>query len=479
MIDGLKCSCPGVGADWSNNQKLDFRITVSESTGEIPNPKKEAKSGGFRFIQSPSGCSIAGSLHRHKNPDGNNHDDFTFSQLVATIDGLQDNFGIVPSETTIHSVEIGVNLQLEYSPRRILKNAIYHKDKPFTHLDRADRNIGLVCSRTEYDVKLYHKSYQCRMENCKPNTLRYEIKVKRMRAIEQYGIRTLADLQDAEKVARLVGLLLERLSEIVFFDFGHPTDGMTKFQLLSWQQYSNPNYWGSLNRNTLYKARKRFEELSQRYGAENIGAKLAEFVLIKYIELMEFKQKNWRLFHQFAADLKAQFPATFSHLEYMLESVAGGDTQNTKDTEREKEGDFAVSKTDISNFAGKRFCVICGRDISHQKKGSRFCSERDFGKEAKRCRNRDSNRRMIIKRRIKKAKMNEYFLRITYTDTDGASYTDTLAASEISPTREWLDRVTNVEVCKEPPETLTGNEAREFLTNNQGSTQMSSDQKSK
>jgi hypothetical protein len=42
---------------------------------------------------------------------------------------------------------------------------------------------------------------------------------------------------------------------------------------------------------------------------------------------------------------------------------------------------------------GERFCKSCGRDISNQKKGSVFCSERMFGKVAKGCRNKDSNPR--------------------------------------------------------------------------------------
>jgi hypothetical protein len=36
-------------------------------------------------------------------------------------------------------------------------------------------------------------------------------------------------------------------------------------------------------------------------------------------------------------------------------------------------------------------CLTCGRDISNQKSTSKYCSEKLFGREVKRCRNRISN----------------------------------------------------------------------------------------
>lgn len=57
----------------------------------------------------------------------------------------------------------------------------------------------------------------------------------------------------------------------------------------------------------------------------------------------------------------------------------------------------------------------------------------------------------------------ELMLRITYQH-EGAEYTDTLGASELSITREWLDKVTRVEVLKSQPTALTDNEAKQYLT---------------
>lgn len=54
----------------------------------------------------------------------------------------------------------------------------------------------------------------------------------------------------------------------------------------------------------------------------------------------------------------------------------------------------------IHSLTDKRYCLTCGRDITNQKTGSKFCSEKLYGREAKKCRNMDSNPRNHIKRKI-------------------------------------------------------------------------------
>jgi hypothetical protein len=42
---------------------------------------------------------------------------------------------------------------------------------------------------------------------------------------------------------------------------------------------------------------------------------------------------------------------------------------------------------------GVRRCLTCGRDITDQRPGSRYCSQTRYGKDGKRCRNAGSNPR--------------------------------------------------------------------------------------
>ncbi len=455
MIDGLKCSCVGLNVDlWKNNPYLNFEISVSESTGEILTQRREAKVKNLCFVLSPTSgggfsCSFNGSLHKYSSIDSSNHDDFTYSNLTKALDNLTNDYSIELDHTSIHSLEVGVNIELDYSPEIVFKKAICHKGKPFDRLDSRNKRFGIKCTHTDYAIKLYDKGYQYKING--KYILRYEIKMFRQRMLQPFKIYTLSDLKDVEKVTPLICLLLERLNEIVFFDYSFKPKGLSNSKLLSWQQYSNAQYWESLNRNNYYKARKKLAELTQKYSCIDWGKIIAKKVLDKWIDLAELKQKNRRHFPQMIKRLKAEKQATFSNLEYMLENVTEGDVKKQiKNTPKTKQ------KNETS------YCIICGRKLTDQKQGSQFCSERIYGKEARKCRNKDSNRRLAIKRKIYKAMEKELMLRITYK-VKGNEYSDILSVDEINITREWLDRIVSVEVLDSSLPKISGKEANEYL----------------
>lgn len=452
MIDGVKCSCIGHDPDlWRQNPRLNFGLCVSESTGELLTQKREAKTRSLRFVIAPKSgglsCSIVGSLHKYKNNNDTNFNDFTFPELLATLDSLQNDFDINLSQTHIHSMEIGVNIQLDYSPEIILKNVVCHKGKPFDSLDRKDRKLGLICDHTDYAVKLYDKGHQSKIAELGKYVLRYEVKAYRQRMFEPFGIHTLADLRNAEKVTSLISLLVGRLNEIVFFDCSFRGGGMSEAKRLNWERYGNPMYWGNLDRKNYYKARKRFAELLTKYHCIDWRQFVLKRTTKTWEELAGFKQEKGRQFPHFIEGVESRKKATFSNLEYLVEDVPIGGIEKRIP---------AKAKTEAV------YCITCGRQITGQKSGSLFCSERLYGIEARRCRNRDSNRRLAIKRKIYRAMKKELMLRITYQH-GGAEYTDTLGASELSITREWLDKVLRVEVLKPQPTALTGNEAKTYL----------------
>lgn len=455
MIDGLKCSSVGLSVDlWKNNPHLNFELSVSESTGEILTQRREAKVKNLCFVLSPTNgggfsCSFNGSLHKYSNIDCSNHDDFTYSKLAKVIDSLVNDYSIELDKTYIHSLEVGVNLEFGYNPEIVFKKAICHKGKPFEKLDSRNKHFGIICTHTDYAVKLYDKGYQYKING--KYILRYEIKMFRQRMLQPFEIYTLSDLKDVEKVTLLICLLLERLNEIVFFDYSFKPKGLSDSKLLSWQQYSNTRYWESLNRNNYYKARKKLAELTQKYNCIDWGRIMAKKVLDKWIDLAELKQKNRRHFPQFLKSLEAQKGATFSNLEYMLENVTEGDVSKAK-----KKSVKTEQKKEVS------YCIICGRKLTNQKQGSRFCSERIYGKEARICRNKDSNRRLAIKRKIYRAMEKDLMLRITYK-AEGSEYSDMLGANEINITREWLDCVVSVEVLDLSMPKMTGKKAKEYL----------------
>lgn len=146
MIDGVKCSCVGVYADlWQRNKLLDFGIWVSETTGEVRTKRKVAKFQSMQFIISENGaCSIAGSLHKFHNGNDTNYNDFSFADLCQTLQNLDRHFGVNLPTAQIHSLEIGVNLELDYKPEIILRNIICHKNKSFDNLSSKGKRWGVI-----------------------------------------------------------------------------------------------------------------------------------------------------------------------------------------------------------------------------------------------------------------------------------------------------------------------------------------------
>lgn len=455
MVDGFKCSCVGLSADvWQHNPLLDFGLSVSESTGELLSQRKEAKFRALYFVISPTkggkpGCSMYGSFHKQKNENLYNWDDFYLSEVCNVLDYISYIFDVDLNKAILHSLEIGVNIRLNYSPKSIIQSVICHKGKSFSDISKREKSLGVICEHTDYAIKLYDKGHQSRIENGY-YILRYEVKFKRLRMLEPFGISNLSDLKEPDKMKAVEVLLLDKLKEIVFFDFQHNTSNLTDKQRLNWERYSNPKYWEGLNRKQYYNARVLHAELTEKYGAIDRGAKLANKVSETYQRLIDIKPETVGHFPQVSGESVSANTGTFSELEYVLENVPSGDENLQYEMKERKE-------------EKQRHCLSCGRNISHQKKGSTFCSEKYFGKDAKICRNKDSNRRMLIKRKIKKVMDKNLMLRITYTDEVGKEYADTLGVNEIKITREWLDRVKSVDILKPEPERLEGEKAKKLL----------------
>jgi predicted RNA-binding Zn-ribbon protein involved in translation (DUF1610 family) len=163
--------------------------------------------------------------------------------------------------------------------------------------------------------------------------------------------------------------------------------------------------------------------------------------------------------------------AVFTHLSSYVESPPSG----------ERGGHPTGQKTQVQNTPQKtqktkRVCVSCGRDISHQKAGSKFCSENHYGKQAKRCRNKASNTarktKLIEARKIEtealKLLTREYLysdLKITYTRNDGKRTRTN--SQKIKPV-PWKKRqkIISVRVKAPPPlgvVTLTTLRAKKFI----------------
>lgn len=369
-------------------------------TGELVAQTWVAANNGLLFKLTPSPsqagkeyCSINGSLHRYHNQGANNANDFSHADLCNVISALSEHFHLRPSQSIIRGLEFGINVSLPVSAQSFLRGVVCLPDKPFAplNIEPVKVKVGWICQRSEYALKIYDKGKQSGTPV--DNLVRVELKVSKMRWLEPIGIYTLADLTDKGKLARLGELLVSQFSEVIFYDRSIPLASLTQRERLKLEQFTNPIRWKEGSRQTRYKMRRKMNEFMIRHGATDTMQNALCTIQKKWLEMLNEPQKKGDDFTMFKSDLTAHERVTISPLEC---------TVNTSPITTLNKGQFFCPQFDqnpplemggAAHQNQRTFCPECGRDISRQKVGSKFCSETLFGKSARRCRDKSTTRK--------------------------------------------------------------------------------------
>jgi hypothetical protein len=320
--------------------------------------------------------NISGSLHKnHQN--GTNFEPFSFKDLKSEVLHLSNSLNIDPAKTEIHNLEIGINIPFWLKPFEFLDlNLLVFQNSEFKKYDpdRHGKTIGFYCKKTEYTIKVYDKGLQ---NNLLTNLLRFEVKFNKMRGrnLKNYGIKTLADLIDLTKVSPLLGVLEKAWSEVLIYDIQELPSILTASQKRFLEDCRYKDYWYKLNKANDQKfrdAKRRFKKLSAKYSSGT------------HARILKLIQSEWeKLFENFT---------DFTGCQTSDPTTVFTDFTNTVKGE--------MRELSPSPLVVTRTCQTCGRDISDQRKDSKFCSETKFGPQAKRCRNKDSNPRNNQKREM-------------------------------------------------------------------------------
>lgn len=429
------------------------KILVSEDTGEIlSRGNAEYKGLIFKLIPSTKITgeyvkTVSGSLHKYFNGGEHNHNRFTHIDCVRIINELSEMFDINPTDSVLHGLEFGVNLYLPYSPQRVIKSVVVHGNKPYEAINKNRRN-GVVCVRDNYEIKIYDKGFV----SGKPqlNILRIEYKVLKMVDIERFKITFLSDLCDPLKVNPLLGLLVDALENTIFIPDDIVLMALSDHEKIKIQSMRIPSFWKKLNKSNKYKKLKVLKKILEKCKALDYQNDLKIRVSAEWkrcIIVPNEANKRATFSPQFKEN-EATKKATFSPLEYQVKRSPNplgiGNGENELKT--------------ICLDTDKRTCKTCGKDISMNRKESLFCSIKN-NPLAKRCRNKDSNKRRTFKAQIMRVKNNDNWLRVTYKDLDNPdrpNFTDTLHSSEVTVNRGWLNTIVSIEILHEAP-TLYGN----------------------
>ncbi len=380
MIDFIKIKVlhpdiPGI----RNNPNLDWVQPFKERTGETKD-QHDAKYHGMSFeIKAGRYLNISGSLHKHWNSINGkgeqNHNDFSRYDLSATIETFCKTFDLDPDNCKIENFEFGVNITPPIPVTDILNAVIHHKGKQFNWAQDQKMNY-LECKHTQYYVKVYDKGLQYGQGEI----LRFEVKTRKMEYVSRAKIKTLSDLLKCENLAVLGSMLKDDFKLILFDDPTVNTSAMNQRDGLTFERCRNPKYWEMLKPDNFKKKRHRFKSLCKKFGSLDIQEIVSPLITVKWNDLLCPVAKT-------VPDL------TGLSIGDGNENVTRFDTLNI--------GSVPVQSDPAGRVPGsppRRYCLSCGRDITDQRKGSRFCSAKVVGYvEAHRCRNRDSNPRNRIR----------------------------------------------------------------------------------
>ncbi len=379
MFDFVKTNIRNITpGDLINNPLLNFNITV-DCEGVIKNRIAEYNNLKFKIIDE-NYININGSVHKYFNGGIHNHNDFTISNFLEVCSDLSIKFDLNPFLTHLHNLEFGVNVILPFNTNDVLNSIISYKGKEY-EIERFNGKGYLIrFTFDHYDLKIYNKGFQYQQDK---NILRFEIKVKKMEYFKKRKINILkfSDILYTENYGKLKKCLLMAFKGVLMYDNSIGLKGLKQREKTVLINGKNPKYWIELKElgKEIKKIRNRFNELVLKYGKQNLKETIYNLIENKINEIIKIDtstdQKITEYLNQFhiqtlpkvtvfeSAEIKSNYPQSNSSNKGLIEGVFD------------------------------RYCSTCGRDISNQKKGSVFCSEKLYGKQAKKCRNVNSNPR--------------------------------------------------------------------------------------
>ncbi len=376
MIDFIKTDILTTAEYLYNNPSLTFGLNINDKTGEVIKDRygyitRVANFGQLQIkitkkIETEyTKIELSGSIHKH-NKQGTNFEDFTFVDVVNTINQVCDLLKLPPNKFVIKHIEYGVNIKPTHSATNILNSIVAYKGKRYEIREYKGTGYMKRFCLSQYDVKIYDKSKQYSLAS---NLLRFELKVFKMQYFEKrcINITTFSNLLNPAIYTALFNTLVNCLDSIYMFDYRIQLNAINNTrERLTLTECINTNFWQNY-RDThsakgYFKKANRFKDLVRKYAPDDLQLYLKTQIQNKWFELLN---STPILPHVQNATVPQNYPLIVGNINPIV----------------------------------KKYCITCGKDISHQKSNSLFCSEKLNGPEGKKCRNRLSNLKRDEKRK--------------------------------------------------------------------------------
>lgn len=176
--------------------------------------------GSLAYVVHSQTAYIENSIHKYHNHlltgEQFNHNDFSYCNLVQTLDELTNVFPDYDfNDTKVTSLEFGFNIKLDRSVKDVIeKNILLYKFKP--HYMFEDKK-GFVLKKFKsgnYTFKIYDKGRQNKLDY---ELMRIEIKYD-SKQLKKFGVLTFCDLYDPHKNLELFRDFLEKFDNLMIVD---------------------------------------------------------------------------------------------------------------------------------------------------------------------------------------------------------------------------------------------------------------------
>ena len=387
MFDFVKTNIKNIlPEELIHNRLLNFAITV-DSEGEIKNRIAEYNNLKFKIVNERF-INLNGSVHKYYNEGVHNYNDFTIRNFVDVCKDLSQKFDINPFLTTLHNLEFGINVILPFDTNSVLDSIISYKGKEYEMERYNGRGYLLRFTFDHYELKIYNKGLQYQQTE---NILRFEIKVKKMEYFKKRNIKIhdLSDLLNIENYTKLNKCLLNAFSEVLMYDNTIKLKELPPRERTVLINGKNPKFWTELKQQgkEIKKKRSRFKNLVLKYGKQKLQETIHTIIVQNSVKVTSINTSTEREITEYLNQF--QIKSVPKVTDFETANLISNSTQSN------------TSNIRLQPPPITRNCKTCGREITNQKKGSVFCSELLYGKQAKKCRNDKSN---PFNNRLKKEK---------------------------------------------------------------------------
>lgn len=289
MIDYIKLQLLKIDINkLCNNKELDFKINVSESTGEV-STKRIATFHYCKITIYDTGIVMfQGSIHKLfnsikgvkapnyykvKNYKGFNGNDFSLNDILEVKKILCKLFNCQPEQMIFQNIEFGVNCIKKINVDTFIKGLLYHKGIYFEH--KFNRSYAEV-KHQRYRIKIYNKGKQYKMQE---RVIRLELSINKMEEIKGLSISSFNDF-NTNTLNLLIKLLIRRLDEVLHYDYTIKKKEVSKSNNRLINLYSNPVYWlYILKPNERYRHKENLKRITKKHSSntfDNIKKELVK-----------------------------------------------------------------------------------------------------------------------------------------------------------------------------------------------------------